>query len=161
LTLAPALRAAFVTLVLVVGLRRLDFLRDDDLLADLAAVRLVPLFEPRFVPRFVALLVPRVLRFVAAFRVPRFAVPFLLPVLRADDLVVDLRVDVRVDLRAAFLAPVFRADLRAADLRLVPEAPDLDPRFVPVLEPAVPLELFLDDFLVATLCSGTVLVEPT
>src|SRR6185312_13026036 len=65
----------------------------------------------------------------------------------------------RVVLRVALRAPPLRdAAFRATVLRVPFFAFDLEPRFAPVREPEVRLELLRDDFLVAMLYSGT-LVE--
>ena len=76
------------------------------------------------------------------------------PVLRAPAFLVALRVVLR--------APPFRADaFRATVLRVPFLAFDFDPRFAPVREPEVRLELLRDDFLVAMLYSGTLLNQLT
>jgi hypothetical protein len=139
---------------------RLELLREElppDLRAELflrAGPRLAAvLLDARLLPD----LLPPVLRadLPALFRVALRVL--LLPVLR-----VLLRVLLPVLLRLVFRAPVLReAALRATVLRRPPDVFDRDPRFAPVLEPAVRLELLRDDFLVAMLYSGTMLIRLT
>jgi len=84
---------------------------------------------------------------------PRLLAALLPPVFRALDFRVLLRVAaLRVDLRAP---PLRDAAFRATVLRVPFFAFDFDPRFAPVREPEVRLELLRDDFLVAMLYSGT------
>src|SRR6185437_11945 len=78
-------------------------------------------------------------RFAAVFVAPRLLVALRPPALRAPAFLVLLRVD-------AFRATVLRVPFLAFYF---------DPRFAPVREPEVRLELLRDDFLVAMLYSGT------
>lgn len=104
---------------------------------------------PRLVAVFVEVRLRPVLRLVLRATVLR--APVFLVVLALL-----LRVALRVVLRVVLRAPLRADAFRAAVLRVVFDAFDFDPRFVPVREPAVRLELLRDDFLVAILYSGTV-----
>src|SRR6185437_7678511 len=99
-------------------------------------------------------------RLAAALVAPRLLVALRPPVLRAPAFLVLLRVAaLRVVLRVVLRAPPLRdAAFRATVLRVPFFAFDLEPRFAPVREPEVRLELLRVDFLVAMLYSGT-LVE--
>jgi hypothetical protein len=110
-------------------------------------------------PRVAAVLVEAFLE-APVLRAPALRVPLLRVLVR-------LLVRLLVALRAPVLRPVdlrpldaLVDDLRATVLR-VPLDAEFDPRFAPVREPAVRLELLRDDFLVAMLYSGTVLDQPT
>jgi hypothetical protein len=96
-------------------------------------------------------------RFAAGFVAPRLLVALRPPALRAPAFLVLLRVAaLRVVLRVVLRAPPLRVDaFRATVLRVPFLAFDFDPRFAPVREPEVRLELLRDDFLVAMLYSGT------
>ncbi len=92
-------------------------------------------------PRLAAVLVDE--RLLVALRPPVFRAPAFLVLLR-------------VDFAPLLRAPLLRVEaLRATVLREPLDVFDFDPRFAPVREPAVRLELLRDDFLVAMLYSGT------
>ena len=98
-------------------------------------------------------------RLAADLVAARFLVALRPPVLRAPAFLVVLRV---AALRVVLRAPPLRADaFRATVLRVPFFAFDFDPRFAPVREPEVRLELLRDDFLVAMLYSGTLLNQLT
>jgi hypothetical protein len=95
-------------------------------------------------------------RFAAVLVAPRLLAALRPPVLRAPAFLVLLPAALRVALRVDLRAPPLRVDaFRATVLRVPFFAFDFDPRFAPVREPEVRLELLRDDFLVAMLYSGT------